>query len=166
MCAINKEKDKWGFILARRLIIEGGNVDAVIIEKKFEDIVDDEIADIIDGFDIPIVERTKVIHVYGNVRINTVEVMNLDTKKTINYICDSLILSVGFIPENYKINKLKIEIDEETKGPRVFEYKTSIDGFFACGNIIYGEKSLGMKDIDGYECGKRAAEYINKYIAN
>ncbi|NME82609.1 FAD-dependent oxidoreductase [Clostridium sp. SM-530-WT-3G] len=162
--AIITAKDKWGFILARRLLIEGGNVDAILIEKKFEDIVDDEIADIIDGFDMPIVERTKVINIYGDVRINTVEVINLDTKETINHICDSLILSVGFIPENYKIKKLKIEIDENTKGPKVIDYMTSIDGFFACGNIIYGENTLKMKDIDGYECGKKAAEYINRYL--
>ena len=113
---------------------------------------------------MPIVERTKVINIYGDVRINTVEVINLDTKETINHICDSLILSVGFIPENYKIKKLKIEIDENTKGPKVIDYMTSIDGFFACGNIIYGENTLKMKDIDGYECGKKAAEYINRYL--
>ena len=162
--AVITAKDKWGFIFARRLIIEGGNVEAVVLESKFDDIVDDEIRDIIDGFDIPIVERSKVIHIYGDVRINTVEVLNLDTKETSNYNCDSLILSVGFAPENYKIKKLKIEIDEETNGPKVTDYKTSIDGFFACGNIIYGEKILKMKDIDGYECGKMAAEYINKYL--
>lgn len=164
--AIITAKDKWGFLLARRLLIEGGNVDAVLIEKKFEDIVDDEILDIIDGFEIPIVERTKVIHIYGDVRINTIEVLNLDTKESINYICDSIIFSVGFIPENHKIKKLKIEIDENTKGPKVINHMTSIDGFFACGNIVYGEKTLKMKDIDGYECGKKAAEYINKYLIN
>ncbi|MBE6062287.1 MAG: FAD-dependent oxidoreductase [Clostridium butyricum] len=159
-------KDKWGFILARRLLIEGGNVVAVVIDSKFEDILDDEIADIMDGFNIPVVERSKVIHIYGNVRINNVEVLNLDNKEITNYDCDSVILSVGFVPESCKIKKLKIEIDEKTKGPKVRDYKTSVDGFFACGNIIYGENALKIKDIDGYECGKKAAEYINKYLIN
>lgn len=157
-------KDKWGFILARRLIIEGGNVEAVIVENKFEDIADEEILDIIDGFDIPIVERSKIVHIFGDVRINTVEVLNLDTKETINHDCDCLILEVGFVPENLKIKKLKIKIDDSTNGPEVTDYKTSIDGFFACGNIIYGEQTLKMKDIDGFECGIKAADYINKYI--
>lgn len=109
-------KDKWGFILARRLIIEGGNVKAVIVENKFEDMADEEVLDIIDGFDIPIVERSKIVHIFGDVRITTVEAVNLDTKETTNYDCDCLILSVGFVPENSKLKKLKIELDDKTNG--------------------------------------------------
>lgn len=157
-------RDKWGFLLARRLIIEGGTVKAVILENKFEDIADEEVLNIIDGFDISIVEESKIVHISGDVRINTVEVLNLNTKEINNYNCDSLILEVGFLPENSKLKKLKINIDDKNNVPIVTDYKTSIDGFFACGNMIYGEKTLKMKDIDGFKCGINAGEYISKYI--
>jgi thioredoxin reductase len=114
-------KDKWGFIVARRLIIEGGIVEGVIIEKKFEEIADSE-------------------------------------------TCDSLFLSVGFIPENTIPKKLKMDLDSDILGPKVVDFQTSIDGFFACGNIIYGENALHMKETHGIECGIKTAEYIKKYI--
>ena len=61
------------------------------------------------------------------------------------------------------LKKLKIDINSEILGPKVVDFKTSIDGFFACGNIIYGENALHMKETDGIECGIKAAEYIKKY---
>jgi thioredoxin reductase len=60
------------------------------------------------------------------------------------------------------IKNLNMDINSETSGPRVTNYETSIDGFFACGNIIYGEKALHMKEFHGTQCGENAANYINK----
>jgi len=89
--------------------------------------------------------------------------MNLNNNEIEEKECDSLFLSVGFIPENTILKKLKIDMDNEILGPKVVNFETSIDGFFACGNIIYGEKALHMKETDGIECGIKAAEYIKKY---
>ena len=155
-------KDKWGFIVARRLIIEGGNVEGVVIEKTFDEINDDEINDIIDGFDIPIIENSRVIEIEGETRIKKVEIMNLNSKVIEKKKCDSLLLSVGFVPENSIIKKLGININSEILGPEVVDFETSVEGFFACGNIIYGEKALHMKETDGIECGTKAAEYIHR----
>ena len=155
-------KDKWGFIVARRLIIEGGNVEGVVIEKTFDEINDDEINDIIDGFDIPIIENSRVIEIEGETRIKKVEIMNLNSKVTEKKKCDSLLLSVGFVPENAIVKKLGINVNGEMLGPEVVEFETSEEGFFACGNIIYGEKALHMKETDGIECGTKAAEYIHR----
>ena len=155
-------KDKWGFIVARRLIIEGGNVEGVVIEKTFDEINDDEINDIIDGFDIPIIENSRVIEIEGETRIKKVEIMNLNSKVTEKKKCDSLLLSVGFVPENSIVKKLGININSEILGPEVVDFETSAEGFFACGNIIYGEKALHMKETDGIECGTKAAEYIHR----
>ena len=66
-------------------------------------------------------------------------------------------------PAGY-FEKLKIEIDENTLGPKVNDFLTSVNGFFACGNIIYGEDALKISEIDGIECGEKAAEYIKKYF--
>lgn len=156
-------KDKWGFIVARRLIIEGGNIEGVVIENSYEDIIDSEIHNIIDGFYIPIIENSRVIEIEGNTRIQKVKIMNLKDNQIQEKECDSLLLSVGFIPENSIIKKLKIDIDSEILGPKVIDFKTSIDGFFACGNIIYGENALHMQETDGIECGVQAAQYIKKY---
>lgn len=156
-------KDKWGFIVARRLIIEGGNIEGVVIENSYEDIIDSEIHNIIDGFNIPIIENSRVIEIEGNTRIQKVKIMNLKDNRIQEKECDSLFLSVGFIPENSIIKKLKIDIDSEILGPKVVDFKTSLDGFFACGNIIYGEKAMHMQETDGVECGLKAAQYIKKY---
>jgi thioredoxin reductase len=155
-------KDKWGFIVARRLIIEGGNVEGVVIEKIFEDMTDSEINNIIDGFNIPIIENSRVIEIEGKTRIEKVKIMNLNNKVVEEKECDSLLLSVGFVPEISILKKLKIDISSEILGPKVVDFETSIDGFFACGNIIYGEQALHMKETDGIECGIKAAEYIHR----
>lgn len=154
-------KDKWGFIVARRLIIEGGNVEGIVIEKTFNEIASAEIHNIVDGFDIPIIENSRVIEIEGKTRIEKVRIMNLNNKEIEEKQCDALLLSVGFIPENSILKNLKIDIDDEILGPKVVEFQTSIEGFFACGNIIYGENALHMEETDGIECGIKAAQYIN-----
>lgn len=156
-------KDKVGFIVARRLIIEGGNVESIIIEKTFEGMANLEIHNIIDGFDIPIIENSRIIEIEGKTRIEKVKIMNLSNNSIEEKYCDSLLLSVGFVPENSILKNLKLNMDNEVLGPKVEDFETSIDGFFACGNIIYGEKALHMKETDGIECGIKVAEYIKKY---
>ena len=158
--AIIVAKDKWGFIVARRLIIEGGNVEGIVIEKSFKDMTNSEINNIIYGFDIPIIESSRVIEIEGKTRIEKVKIMNLNSKGTEEKKCDSLLLSVGFMPENSILKKLGVNINSEILDPEVVDFQTSIDGFFACGNIIYGENVLHMKEIDGIECGIKAAEYV------
>ncbi|EMU53398.1 NAD(P)/FAD-dependent oxidoreductase [Clostridium butyricum] len=163
--AIITAKDRWGFLLARRLLIEGGSVSAVVLEDSFKNVESKEINDIIDGFGISIIEKSRIIGIEGNTRINSVKLLNLEDGSIINKECDCLLLSVGFIPETVRIKKLNIEIDERTLGPKVNDYMTSTDGFFACGNIVYGEDVLKISEIDGIECGEKAASYIKKYFS-
>ena len=157
-------KDKWGFIVARRLIIEGGNIEAVVIENSYDKIADFEIHNIMDGFYIPVMENSRVIEIEGDTRIQRAKIMNLKDSQIVEKECDSLLLSVGFMPENAILRKLKIDINKELLGPEVVDYKTSLDGFFACGNIVYGENAMHMEETDGIECGEKVAEYIKKYI--
>lgn len=153
-------KDKWGFIVARRLLIEGGKIQGVVIDKSFEEVVDEEIQYIIDGFDIPIIQNSRVLEIEGETRIERVRIMNLINNMISKIDCDSLLLSVGFLPETSILKKLELDINNEVLGPEVKNYETSEDGFFACGNIIYGEKILNLKEIYGTECGVAAAQYI------
>ena len=162
--AIITAKDRWGFLLARRLIIEGGKVSAVVLEEDYKNVETDEIHQIIEGFDIPIIDKCRIIGIEGNTRINSAKLLNLEDGSTIDKECDCLLLSVGFIPESGRLKKLKIEIDEKTLAPKVNDYMTSVDGFFACGNIIYGEEALKISEIDGIQRSEKAAEYIKRYF--
>lgn len=157
-------KDKWAFIVARRLIIEGGNVECIVIEKTFEEIADLEIQNIIDGFDIKIIENSRVTEIEGKTRIEKLTITNLRNQTIEERECDSLLLSVSFLPEISILKKLNINIDRKALGPEIMNFQTSIDGFFACGNIIYGENALHMDEENGVECGIEAAKYIKKYI--
>lgn len=162
--AIITAKDRWGFLLARRLIIEGGTVSGVVLEESFDCVETEEIHKIIEGFDIPVIDKSRIVGIKGDTRINCVELLNLEDGSTMDKECDCLLLSVGFIPEVERLKKLKIEIDENTLGPKVNDYLTSVNGFFACGNIIYGEEALKISEIDGIQCGEKAAEYIKRYF--
>ena len=163
--AIITAKDKWGFLLARRLIIEGGTISAVVLEDDFESLENEEIHNIIDGFDIPIIDRARVIGIEGKTRVSSVTLQSLDDESILKKECDCLLLSVSFIPKLRSLKKLKMDIDKDTLGIKVTDYMTSVDGFFACGNIIYGEEIFKMTDVNGIDCGKKAAQYIknNKY---
>lgn len=153
-------KDKWAFIVARRLLIEGGKIEGVVIEKSFEEMIDEEIHNIIDGFDIPIIENSRVIEIQGKTRIEKMKIINLESKSISEKECDSLLLSGSLIPEISIIKSLKLHINNETLGPEVVDHEASIEGVFACGNIIYGEKALNMKEFNGIKCGEKAAQYV------
>lgn len=155
-------KDKWGFIVARRLSIEGGNIVCIVIEKSFEEIVDEEILDIIDGFEAEIIENSRVVEIEGKTRIEKLKIKNLNDQSIQERECDSLLLSVAFLPEISILKKLNLDIDRRILGIKVSEFKTSLDGFFACGNIIYGEDAFHMAEADGMECGVKAAQYVKK----
>lgn len=163
--AVITAKDKWGFLLARRLIIEGGTISAVVLEDDFESLENEEIHNIIDGFDIPIVDRARVIGIDGKTRVSSVTLQSLDDESILKKECDCLLLSVSFIPKLRSLKKLNMDIDKDTLGIKVTDYMTSVDGFFACGNIIYGEEIFKMTDVNGIDCGEKAAQYIknNKY---
>ena len=155
-------KDKWGFLVARRLIIEGGNISCIVIEKSFEEIVDEEILDIIDGFEVEIIENSRVIEIEGTTRIEKLKIKNLNDQKIQERECDSLLLSVAFLPEISILRKLNLDIESKVLGIKVSEFETSLDGFFACGNIVYGEDAFHMAEADGIECGEKAAQYVKK----
>lgn len=153
--------NRWALILARRLEIEGGKVSAIIINEDNIFKFTDENKEILEGFDIDILENTKLLDVYGNKRINKVKVFNEKTNEIKEIPCDSLFLSVGYYPELGMVRSLNIKIDENLNTPYVDNYQTSEKGIFACGNIIYGKKCIEMKDISGFDAGVAASNYIH-----
>lgn len=149
---------KWAFEVARRLVIEGSQIEGLIIEKRDDVDLLKKYHEIIDEFDMPIIEKAEIKAVLGEDRVTGIKIkLNDDTENVIK--CDSLILSVGYFPE---IDVLENpEIDESTKSIKVDSYKTNIDGIFACGNLIYGTKTLDIdEEIDGTELGDIIFNYL------
>lgn len=156
--------NKWALIVARRLIVEGGNVKALLIMKNDNFKFNDEDKDIIEGFDIPVIENSKLMSILGNERIEKVKIKHIESDQEEIIECDSLLLSVGYFPEIELGKKINIKIDDKTLGPEVNNYSTSVNGVYACGNLIYGIEALNEQDVNGIEAGKVVAEYIKKFI--
>lgn len=155
---------KWGIIVARRLAIEGAKIQCLLIDKNEYFDFNDELKEVLDGFNIPIVENFKVIEALGEDRIEEVRIKEIGTDNIKGIPCDCLILSVGYFPEKDSIKNLKLEVNRSTKGPIVKDFKTSIEGIFACGNLIYGVHALNEKGVNGIEAGEKVADYINSLI--
>lgn len=156
--------NRWALIVARRVKIEGGNVAALIINEDSGFKMTFKDKEIIEGFNINVIENARLIDIYGKTRINKVKIFNKVTENIEEIDCDSLFLSVGYYPELGSVSDLNLEINEAMNTPKTNNYETSKKGLFACGNIIYGEKCIDMKDIDGYDAGIAASKYIQETI--
>ena len=158
-----------GLIMARRLTLEGCNVIGVYEAKDKPSGLARNISQCLLDYNIPLYLSTTVTKVFGKDRLEGIEVCKVDeklnpikgTEKIIK--CDSLVLSVGLIPENELAEKLSIDISKYTKGPIVDNnLMTSIDGCYAIGNC------LSVNDLVDYvsENGFIAANGIISYLSN
>ncbi|MCL5069906.1 MAG: NAD(P)/FAD-dependent oxidoreductase, partial [Actinobacteria bacterium] len=133
-----------GLIMARRLVLEGCNVKGVFELMPFSTGLLRNISQCLEDFEIPIYLSHTVTKIYGDKRIESIDVAAVDKNlktvkaKTKNIKCDTLLLSVGLIPENELSKTGEIEIDPKTGGPAVDEnLHTSQNGVFACGNSLF-----------------------------
>ena len=132
-----------GLIMARRLTLEGAEVEGVYEVKPEPSGLTRNIHQCLHDFDIPLHLSHTVTRVFGVDRLTAVEVAQVDDKMkpiegTQRIIeCDALILSVGLIPENELAESLKVKINPFTKGPDCDQtYMTSVDGVFSAGNAL------------------------------
>lgn len=154
-----------GMIMARRLTLEGAQVEGVYEIKDTPAGLARNVAQCLDDFDIPLHLSTTVTRVIGDKRVEAIEVAKVDknfcpienTKRIIP--CDSLILSVGLLPENEIAQKLDVEIDFATKGAYVDQcFMTNVPGVFSCGNALH------VNDLADYV--SESGELAGKYAAN
>ncbi|MDR0314362.1 MAG: NAD(P)/FAD-dependent oxidoreductase [Oscillospiraceae bacterium] len=155
-----------GMIMARRLTLEGAQVEGVYEIKDAPAGLDRNVAQCLDDYNIPLHLSTTVTQVFGNKRVEAVEVCQVDKKfnpikETARIIeCDSLILSVGLLPENEIADKLGIEIDNATKGPLVDQtFMTNVPGVFSCGNALHVNDLVDYVSENASLTGKYAAIY-------
>lgn len=156
-----------GLIMARRLTLEGAVVSGVYEIKPEPSGLIRNIVQCLDDFDIPLYLSKTVSRVFGKDRVNAVEICSADgnlniTKGTEEIVeCDSIILSVGLIPENEIAENLGVELDKTTHGPIVDDrLMTSVDGVFCCGNALHVFDLVDDVSKSGEKAGESAAEYV------
>ncbi len=155
-----------GLIMARRLTLEGAKVLGVYEAKPIPSGLTRNLYQCLTDYDIPLYLSKTVTRVFGNDRLTAVEISSVDErlqpiKGTSEIVeCDTLILSVGLIPENELAETLGIQIDPHTKGPICNEnFMTSVAGVFSCGNALHVNDLVDYVSESGEHAGKSAAEY-------
>ena len=148
-----------GMIMARRLHLEGCRVEAVVEYQDCVGGLSRNLVQCLQDFDIPLHLNHTVTDIYGTERVEGVEICPLDRQslpdrsKATTFDCDTLLLSVGLIPENELSKQCGILLDPRTSGPVVDEtYQTSVPGIFAAGNVL---QVFDLVD-DVTRCGTRA----------
>lgn len=153
-----------GLIMARRMMLEGAEVKAVCEIMEDSGGLTRNIVQCLKDFDIPLKLRHTVTKIHGKGRVEGVTVAEVDeTLKPVagteEYIpCDTLMLSVGLIPENELSKGAGVEIDAKTKGPVVdANRQTSVPGIFACGNVVKVHELVDFVSEEGETAGRSAA---------
>lgn len=156
-----------GLIMARRMTLEGAKVLAVAEVMTFSGGLMRNIVQCLDDFDIPLLLSHTVTEIKGHGRVEGVVISKIDENRKpipgteISYDCDTLLLSVGLIPENELSKEAGILIDKSTNGPIVNEaMETSISGIFACGNVVHVHDLVDFVTAESKRAGSYAAEYV------
>ena len=156
-----------GLIMARRMTLEGAEVKVVCELMPFSGGLTRNIVQCLDDFGIPLKLSTTVIETHGKERLEGVTIAKVDERLqpipgTEEYIeCDTLMLSVGLIPENELTKQAGIAIDNITSGAVVNEMReTDHEGIFACGNVLQVHDLVDYVTLESQIAGEGAARYI------
>ena len=156
-----------GLIMARRMTLEGAKVHAVCELMPYSGGLARNIQQCLNDFDIPLMLSHTVTQIHGKDRVAGVTVAKVGEDRkpicgTERYIpCDTLLLSVGLIPENELTKKANVTLDRITNGAVVDQSRqTDIDGIFACGNVLHVHDLVDFVSDEAETAGKSAAEYI------
>ena len=156
-----------GLIMARRMTLEGAQVLAVAEVMPYSSGLPRNMAQCLTDFEIPLYLSHTVTEIHGKKRVEAVTIAEVDsrwkpvagTEKRIK--CDTLLLSIGLIPENELSRKAGIAIDETTGGPVIDEdLQTSVEGIFSCGNVLHVHDLVDWVSLEGEKAGKSAADYV------
>ncbi len=155
-----------GMIMARRLTFEGAKVERVLEIMPFLTGLTRNYVQCLLDFDIPLQLRHTVSRILGNSRVEAVEAVQVDddwqpipgTEEIIP--CDTLLLSVGLIPENELSRQAGVVLDPVTGGPFVDEgMQTNVPGIFAAGNVVHVYDLVDWVTEAGFVAGRSAAEF-------
>ena len=156
-----------GLIMARRMTLEGAKVKCVAELMPYSGGLKRNIVQCLDDYGIPLKLSHTVVDIQGKERVTGVTIAQVDEKSkpipgTEEHIpCDTLLLSVGLIPENELSKAVGVELSPVTNGPQVNEsLETSILGVFACGNVLHVHDLVDYVSEEAQQAGKHAAAYV------
>lgn len=157
-----------GLIMARRMTLEGAKVNAVCELMPYSGGLARNIEQCLNDFNIPLKLSHTVVEIHGKERVEGVTIARVDENRhpvleTKEFIpCDTLLLSVGLIPENELTKSAGIDISGITNGAIVDQDRqTSVEGVFACGNVLHVHDLVDFVSEEAEIAGKSAAQYIS-----
>ena len=153
--------------MARRMTLEGAKVKVVAELMPYSGGLKRNIVQCLNDYDIPLKLSHTVIDIKGKERVEGITLAEVDGKgKPIpgteeEYTCDTLLLSCGLIPENEISRGMGVDMNPVTSGPKVNEsLETSIEGVFACGNVLHVHDLVDFVSEEAKTAGRNAAEYV------
>ncbi|MBQ7890155.1 MAG: FAD-dependent oxidoreductase [Erysipelotrichaceae bacterium] len=158
-----------GLIMARRMTLEGAKVVAVAELMPYSNGLPRNIKQCLDDFDIPLYLSHTIVKIEGKDRVSGVVLSQVDehlqpiSGSEKHFDVDTVLLSVGLIPENTLLEQAGAQLHPKTRGPVVDERcMTSLDGIFACGNSLHVHDLVDFVFAEGQRAGYAAAEYLKK----
>ena len=162
-----------GLIMARRMTLEGAEVKAVCELMPYSGGLARNIQQCLNDFDIPLLLSHTVVEIHGKDRVTGVTIARVDERRkpieeTKQYIeCDTLLLSVGLIPENELTKSASVPLDRITGGAIVDQNRqTEIPGVYACGNVLHVHDLVDYVSEEAAIAGRAAAEFINGNVSS
>ena len=156
-----------GLIMARRMTLEGAKVLACVELMPYSGGLNRNIVQCLNDFDIPLYLSHTVTDIRGKDRLAQVVVSQVDETRApiagteMVFDCDTLLLSVGLLPENELSRQAGVVIDRRTNGPVVWENReTSIPGVFACGNVLHVHDLVDYVSAESEAAGRAAAAFL------
>ena len=156
-----------GLIMARRMTLEGAHVKAVVELLPYSGGLKRNIVQCLNDFDIPLKLSHTVTEIRGKERLEGVTIAAVDENRRViegteEYIpCDTLLLSVGLIPDNALSRKADVKLSRVTSGPEVNDMmETNVDGIFACGNVLHVHDLVDYVTLESYTAGMNAAKFV------
>ena len=158
-----------GLIMARRMTLEGAKVKVVAELMPYSGGLKRNIVQCLNDFDIPLKLSHTVVDIEGKERVEAVTIAEVGPNRKpisgteIRYTCDTLLLSCGLLPENELSRSAGVMLSPVTSGPIVNDsLETSIDGVFACGNVLHVHDLVDYVSQEATTAGKNAASYIQQ----
>ena len=158
-----------GLIMARRMSLEGARVKCVAEVMPYSGGLKRNIVQCLNDFDIPLLLSHTVVDIKGKERVESVVIAKVDENRKpikgteVEYKCDTLLLSVGLLPENELSKLADVELSTITNGPIVYDnLETSVDGIFACGNVLHVHDLVDYVSNEADNAGKGVAKYLKQ----
>ncbi len=158
-----------GLIMARRMTFEGADVLACVELMPFSSGLTRNVVQCLDDFGIPLLLSHTVVEVHGHERVEGVTVARVDARRNPvpgserRFDCDTLLLSVGLIPENEISRSAGVTLSAATSGPVVdASFQTDIPGVFACGNVLHVHDLVDRVTIEAQQTGLKAAAFVRE----